>query len=149
PHRRLRDEIDLRAAPARDPRPGTRPRVPLHADGGSAARRWDAARDADCDRPRRRTDQRAAPVPPDRGFAVSSPEAPWRVVMLRRTLGPSIMSADVQAQHPLPRRPTVSDSVPDAERMPDVLVPEAPRELLVRAAHRIVATDRQNDVLLS
>src|SRR6476469_7109599 len=70
--------------------------------------------------------------------------SPMRLI---RLLYGSVVPADVPPDHLLPVRPVVVPAVPDPERVADPLVPQNRRELAVRGAQRVVAADRENDVL--
>src|SRR5205823_432173 len=69
---------------------------------------------------------------------------PTRFVIVRT---PSVVSADVALGHLLPVRPVVVPAVPDAERVANPFVPEQRGKLPIAFAQRIVAADRENDVL--
>src|SRR5689334_14127498 len=57
------------------------------------------------------------------------------------------MSADVERNHLLPVRPVVRPAIPDAERVANALAPQDSGELPVVLTHRVVLTDREDDVL--
>src|SRR5262245_37006898 len=59
---------------------------------------------------------------------------------------PSVVAPDVHGQHPCPHRPVVSEAVPDPQGVPDALLPEQPREVLVAPQQRVVAPDGEDDI---
>src|SRR5579875_3090934 len=56
------------------------------------------------------------------------------------------MTTDIQANHLLPPGPVVTPTVPDTQRMPDVLLPENRRHRFVTGAKSVVATDRKDNI---
>src|SRR4051812_12955961 len=58
-----------------------------------------------------------------------------------------VVPPNVQANHLFPDRPVVRVAVPDAQRVPDPLLPEDPRELPIVLIHRVALPDREDEVL--
>src|SRR2546421_4035503 len=58
----------------------------------------------------------------------------------------SIVTTDVHSDHLLPPWPIVNPAIPDAQSMPDVLVPEDTRKVLIVRARGIVTANGENNV---
>src|SRR5262245_13893387 len=60
----------------------------------------------------------------------------------------SIVSADVEREHLVPKRPVVGPAVPQTQGVPDSLLPQRRGKPLVGFTQAVVAAHRQNNVLL-
>src|SRR5260370_33004124 len=58
----------------------------------------------------------------------------------------SIVTTDVHTDHLLPPGPIVNPAIPDTQSMPDVLVPEDTRKVLIVRARGIVTANGEHDV---
>src|SRR5258708_38136201 len=58
----------------------------------------------------------------------------------------SIVTTDVHTDHLLPPGRIVNPAIPDTQSMPDVLVPEDTREILIVRARGIVTANGENNV---
>ena len=56
------------------------------------------------------------------------------------------MSTNVSRNHLMPISPIVAETVPDADGVPDVFLPQLVREIVGRIPQRVGLAGRQNDV---
>src|SRR5260370_20053963 len=66
--------------------------------------------------------------------------------VIRMLPSQSIVTTDVHTDHLLPPGPIVNPAIPDTQSMPDVLVPEDTREILIVRARGIVTANSENNV---